>query len=236
VHHRILSCCLSAAWLLALLSAPQAFAQTSALQKKPAAGSSKSGFPVIQTEKKLPNKIFLAGDNYYPNAFSSIGIQGETKLQLEFSEAGKIIGSRILSSSKSPALDEKALSYIKGADWKLPENFALYAPRIYTLNIIFLKDSAETIDKKTCADFNIDMRYFRSVYPNAQVNNVGALSVISNLFTVNLMKNQSSEKTMSYVRARNNIGEQVVKACAANPKALLLKTYLNIAEKNGVTF
>jgi TonB family protein len=234
MRHRILACCLSAAWLFALPSAQQAFAQTNTLQKKPAA--SNSAFPVIQTEKKLPHKIFLAGDHYYPIAFSRIGVQGETKLQLEFSEAGKIIASRMLSSSKSPALDEKALSYVRGADWKLPENFALSAPHIYTLNIIFLKDSAETIDKKTCADFNIDMGYFRSVYPNAQVDNVGALSVISNLFTVNLMKNQSSEKTLSYVRARNKIGEQVVKTCAANPKARLLKTYVNIAEKNGIKF
>jgi TonB family protein len=193
-------------------------------------------FPVIQTEKKLPNKLLLPGDKFYPEAFAKIGLQGEVKFQLELSPLGKIMTIKILSSSKSPALDEKASAFIKDPEWKLPDNFPNQVPRVYTLKLIFLKDSPEQIDKKTCADFNVDLKYFRSVNPNAEISKVGAFDVISNLFTVSLMKTQGGDKALSYVRARNKIAEQTAQACATQPNDLLLKTYVKFAKKNGVVF
>jgi TonB family protein len=195
-----------------------------------------ANFPLIQTEKKIPNTILLPGNKFYPETLSSIGIQGEVKLQLELSAAGKLASMKILSSSKSPALDEKAQAFMKSSEWKLPENFINQVPRIYTQKIIFLKDASSTIDKKTCADFIIDANYFRSVYPNAPISRVGAMDVISGLFTVNLMKTAGGDKALSYVRKRNKISDEAAAACAQKPKDLLLKTYVKAASKNGITF
>jgi TonB family protein len=193
-------------------------------------------FPLIQTEKKLPNTILLPGNTFYPETLSNIGIQGEVKLQLELSAAGKLTSMKILSSSKSPALDEKAQAFMKSSDWKLPVSFTNQVPRIYTQKIIFLKDASSTIDKKTCADFMIDAKYFRSVYPNTPISRVGAMDVISSLFTVTLMKTAGAEKALSYVRKRNKISNETAAACAKNPNALLLKTYVKAASKNGIAF
>jgi TonB family protein len=195
-----------------------------------------ANFPLIQTEKKVPNTILLPGNKFYPEALSNIGIQGEVKLQLELSTAGKLMSMKILNGSKSPALDEKAQAFMKSSDWKLPDNFPNHVPRVYTQKIIFLKDASSTIDKKTCADFTIDAKYFRSVYPNTHISRVGALDVISGLFTVNLIKTAGGDKALSYVRKRNKISDEAAAACAKYPKNLLLKTYINAANKNGIKF
>jgi TonB family protein len=222
-------------WITAEIISADAFAQANT-HKQNFQNNSAVNFPIIQTEKKLPNTIVLPGSKFYPETLSSIGIQGEVKLQLELSVTGKLLSTKVLVSSKSPALDEKAQAFVNSSDWKLPDNFPNQAPHIYTQKVIFLKDASSTIDKKTCADFMIDVKYFRSVYPNTHISRVGAMDVISGLFTVNLMKTAGGDKALNYVRKRNKISDDTVAACKKNPDNLLLKTYVNAANKNGIKF
>jgi TonB family protein len=195
-----------------------------------------TNFPVVQTEKKLPHKIFLPGDHFYPEALSTLGVQGEVKLQLELSDVGKVNAVRVLGASKSNVLDDNALAFVKDPAWKLPEGVVLQAPRVYTLNLIFLKDSSANIDKKTCADFNTDLNYFRSVQAGSDVSEISVFEILASLFTVRLMKAEGAEKTLAYVRAHKKISQDTAKACAEKPKALLLKTYIKAANQNHIKF
>ncbi len=191
---------------------------------------------LLRASNKLPHTIIIPGNEYYPVALAAKGVQGEVQLEVQLSKAGYVQGSKIIRSSKSAELDKQALAFAKTQSWPATEMRQVNASDIHQWNIIFLKDSTTSINSKTCADFNIDLKYFQSVNATSAPHEMAALKMLGRLFSERLIKNADAEKTLSYVKKIKGIERDSVQACAKNPNAMLLKTYIQAANKNGVKF
>ncbi|MEO6172861.1 MAG: energy transducer TonB [Arenimonas sp.] len=189
----------------------------------------------LQSVSKLPHVIFHPGEPDYPEMLAKNGVQGIVTLEINLSKEGKVKAARIIGSSRSAALDENALAFAKDG-WLLPDNGLKYFEGLYSLNIIFVRDTVLTINKKTCADFNTDYRYFRFIRPAGNNKDIGAFELLANIFTVQLIKTQGAVGSLKFVKAVDAINEDTIQACAKKPKELLVKTYVKAAQKHGIKF
>lgn len=192
--------------------------------------------PAALTSNKLPHQLIHPGDIFYPEALAKKGLQGEVTLEIQLSAAGQAKTVKVKNASSSPELDKNALAYVNTGYWKLPENDLKYNQGAYTLNIIFLRDSVLSINKKSCADFNIDLKYFRSVHANQSTKNFGALELVANISTVQLMKTQGASGALKFVNSVDAINSDTINACAKKPAELFVKAYAKATKKHGVKF
>lgn len=201
----------------------------------PAKSTNVKAATVLQAGK-LPHKLIYPGDLFYPDALAKEGVQGEVVLEVRLSKDGKSKAAKIITGSKSARLDRYALDYVNTGNYVLPDNGLKYFEGIYSLNLIFIRDSILTINSKTCADFNADLNYFRSVRPAGDMKNLGAFELIAGVFTVQLMKNQGAAGTLKFVKSVDAINTDTVTACKRKPADLFVKTYVSAAKKRGIKF
>ena len=206
------------------------------IQSKSVASAAGTQIPVALSNNKLPHQLVHPGDLFYPEAQAKKGLQGEVTLEINLSKAGRATTVRVLISSKSVELDKNALALINTGYWKLPENGLKYYAGVYTINVIFLRDSVLTINTKTCADFNTDLTYFRSVHGKKSTKNFGALELIANVSTVQLMKNQGADGALKFVKSVDAINNDTINICAEKPTELFVKTYAKATKKHGIKF
>ncbi len=192
--------------------------------------------PVVASSSKLPHQLVYPGDLFYPNALAKKGAQGEVTLEIRLSKEGRTTAAKVVVSSKSEELDNQALSLVNTGNYKLPDNGLKYFEGIYSLNIIFIRDSVLTINTKTCADLNTDVAYFRSVRPGENMSSLGTFELVAGIFTVQLMKNQGSAGTLKFVKSISDIEGDTIAACEKKPTELFIKTYVGIAKKHGIKF
>lgn len=213
---------------------PSASLQAQAVSKpSPLSTNAKA---TVANSSKLPHQLVYPGDLFYPDALAKTGAQGEVRLEIRLSKEGRATAARVITSSKSVELDKQAISLVNTGNYKLPDNGLKYFEGLYTLNIIFIRDSVLTINSKTCADLNTDVAYFRSVRPGESTKNLGAFELVAGIFTVQLMKNQGSTGTLKFVKAIADIEGDTIGACAKKPRALFIKTYVDAAKKRGIRF
>lgn len=128
---------------------------------------------------KLPHKLIYPGDLFYPEALAKEGVQGQAVLEVILSKDGKASAAKTIGSSGSAKLDRYALDYVNTGYYTLPDKGLKYFEGVYSLNLIFQRDSILTINAKTCADFNTDVRYFRMARAGDAIENLGAFELIA---------------------------------------------------------
>lgn len=219
--------------MLVLMPAQYLQAKTEAKAAIPAAGMK---IPAAQPSNKLPHQLIHPGDLFYPEAQAKKGLQGEVVLEMHLSKAGRATSVKVFTTSKSAELDKNALTFVNTGYWKLPENGLKYNEGVYFLNVIFLRDSVLTINAKTCADFNTDLKYFRYIHANESTKNFGALELIANISTVQLMKNQGANGALKFVKSVESINKDTISTCAKKPAELFVKAYAKATKKHGIKF
>ena len=192
--------------------------------------------PANEIANKLPHQLLHPGDFFYPEALAKKGIQGEVVLNVILSKDGRISVTKITTSSQSSELDKNALNFVNTGYYKLPDKGIKYFEGSYSLSIIFLRDTVLTLNDKTCADFNADIAYFRSINPKLNIKKLGALELVAGIFTVQLMKGQGSSGTLKFVSSVDAINKDSAAACARRPAEAFIKTYVSAAKKNGIKF
>jgi TonB family protein len=205
-------------------------------QAKPAVAKPMKMPAILRASNKLPHTIIIPGNPYYSAALAATGVQGEVQLELQLSKAGYVQSAKIIRSSKSAELDKQALAFSRTQAWPAAEMRLVNASDIHQLNIIFLKDSTTSINTKTCADFNIDLKYFQSINETSEPHEMAALKMLGRLFSERLIKNADAEKTLQYVKKIKDIETSTVSFCNKNQQALLLKSYIKAANAHGVKF
>jgi TonB family protein len=217
----------------AAISSKSLYAQTASKPPAPVAGMNALA---LKPANKLPHTLIHPGDRFYPETLAKNGVQGVTTLEIRLSKEGRITAARVIAGSKSPDLDKNALDYARDSGWRLPDNGLKYYEGVYSQTVVFLKDTVLNINAKTCADFNTDLRYFRSVKPNESPNSLGAFELLANIFTVQLMKNQGADGTLKFVKSLDAINNDSIKACAKKPAGLLVKAYAKATQARGIKF
>lgn len=191
-----------AAFMLALTCACATFSNMAG-----AAGDA----PVIKQNVRLLSEPPAS----YPAAAKAAGHQGVVKLRLSINTEGGVEDAQVIESSRSDLLDAAAVEQVKA--WKLspaidaedkPMAVKVVAP------IKYVKDSIADLANKACSDLNVDVSWFRSVYPDKPVSDMNIYNLSLGLLA---MAAGSGPKMLETSRKFSKAFDKTVERCAEKP-------------------
>jgi TonB family protein len=106
----------------------------------------------------------------YPEVAKKEGHQGTVKIRLSINAEGAVDGAEVVESSKSALLDAAAIELTKS--WNFSPAIDSEGHSVSTKALVpieYVKDSIADLPSKTCSDFNSDVKWFKSVYPDKPI-------------------------------------------------------------------
>ena len=195
---------------------------TSALSQVPAASSSTSALPAIEAEQLTLTPL----NREYPPELIAAGVQGTTIVLATLKADGKLENATIKESSRSPQLDEIALSLLKKISYKIDDKAANPVNAII-VPVVFRKDSIGNLTQKTCKDFNTDLAYFKATFPERKPEDLE----IFNLVTGAIFLTMPRDKQMAFAKnVKGNIATSLTN-CANQPERKFFEVFKQAADE-----
>ena len=175
----------------------------------------------LKTEQipTIDDYAIYAGESLYPRALSDLGVQGTTVVKADISKDGLIISTTVIKSSESPELDDLSLKALKSR--KLSLKSGATGITSVLIPVVFRKDSVANLHEKTCADFNIDLAYFKRTFPTQEVGEMPVLTLMQGaVFTM-------SNDRLSFVKTLDRRNQNLIIRCAKSPTRKFSDAYLS---------
>jgi TonB family protein len=209
-------------------------------QEAPAAPTPAASAPVAQPLARVRPVSVRPGDEAYPEALHSKGVQGVVEVLVTLGSDGKPTEASVASGSRSQALDAAGLALVKGLQFgvKAPAEGASSpavpnATRVL-VPVAFLRDSLSTLGKKTCAEFVVDVDYHRATFPEQQVADMSVITMTTGALVMGGFQRSGPDKLVALAKKAKAAGRDIAWACAAAPERLFLQQFKELMEKSGV--
>lgn len=212
------------------LSSPAVDAQQ---DETPAAPASTASAPAAPALQKLRKQSLRPGGEAYPVALADQGVQGTAEVLVKISAEGHVADASLYATSRSAALDELALAYARALRFRAPANAASAPLPSVIVPVEFLRDSTDQLHTKTCAQFNVDVAYFKATFPETDPRRMTVINLTTGLLLVGSMARQVGSDTVTQARKLNAAGNGVVVGCAAAPQENFLKLFVELAKQAG---
>lgn len=177
-----------------------------------------------QQSEAVPERVrdvmIYAGTVHYPQELADKGVQGRVVFSSELRVDGTFGPSDLIESSGSSVLDAAATSLV--ANLKAgPQQEA----KPVLLPILFYKDRVQDMHLKTCAQFNVDYKYFSETFPAKPVGDMNIFDMASGVAAA------FGGINMSTIGRFSAAPKKTMEACAKRPKRLFLKEFLASVEQ-----
>jgi TonB family protein len=205
----------------------------SLLSVQAAAGEPADSPPPGATVKpvKVREVSLRPSDEGYPPELAAKGVQGTAELLLKLAPDGSPSDIVVQSTSRSPALDQAAIAVAKGLTFKTrdPANPVMQV----VVPIEFLRDSLTTLPSKTCAEFNVDLGYFKATFPELQTRKMPVVNMTVGSYVSYGIVGLSQDKALAYMKRVEVAAKGIVEACAKDPEAGYVKTFTRLVKDAG---
>lgn len=189
-------------------------------------GTSTPHKPDSSKPAKISAIFIYPTDARYPSALWNAGVQGDVELRVELEAEGIPPKVMLMSSSRSPELDQIAVGI--GRELKYKVNSPTF-PVSVIVPVKFVRDSLETLlHQKTCFEFNVDLAYFRLNFPEAKTREMNAINLMVGLFFANGLHNVPKEERPAYDARLTAAPVKIIEACAMAPQARYAKTFADL--------
>lgn len=161
---------------------------------------------------------------WYPADEARAGAQGTAIVVMDLGPDGKVAKTTLVSSTHSRVLDEQALRLASQLHWMGERK----APPRASLRVIFVRDTADSVQQKTCAELNLDVAWQKSHDPMQPSENVGALRTIRGLvnFNSSWMPDRADREAGRPAREALFVASRrAVDECAAHPELRLADVF-----------
>lgn len=164
------------------------------------------------------------GSQYYPADVAAAGVQGTALIRVRVTEEGKFVEPAVEKSSKSSQLDDLAMALAMelGKTMKLKAEAGSSFPQSILIPVAFERDTVITLPDKTCAEFNADLAYVRSLAPAVGAGEVRAYKLATGMMM--FMPGVSQQQLLAVASNLKTLPPLVEKACATSPDAMFLRT------------
>jgi len=180
---------------------------------------------------KTETVSFRPRDAVYPEELADNGVQGMAEVLVQLSAEGVPSDVSVFSTSRSTGLDQAAMKAVKKLRFKSGEpGKALTA---VVVPVEFKRDSVNTLSQKTCAEFNVDVSYFKTTFPEQTTRKMDVINMSVGVIASFGLAGLSQDKAMAYIRKLEAAAKGIVDACAANPEAAYMKTFAGLVESSG---
>lgn len=155
----------------------------------------------------------------YPVAAKALHEQGVAEVRADYVN-GVLSGEpSILKSSKSPRLDQAALSVARQLS-AVPDGVK---PETYTkrlrFDIEFVRDSHLTLKSKTCKELSDDIAYARKLTPDLKLQQMRVYELVMGIYAIAYMQ-VSTQAAIKASQVMPKAYANTVTRCEANPAAL----------------
>jgi TonB family protein len=170
-------------------------------------------------------------DEGYPPELAVKGVQGTAELLLKLAPDGSPIDIVVQSTSRSLALDQAAIAVAKGLTFKSkdPANPVTQV----VLPIDFMRDSLSTLPTKTCAEFNVDLAYFKATFPELETRKMPVVNMTVGSYVSYGIVGLPQDKALAYMKRVETAAKGIVEACAKEPEAGYAKTFTRLIKDAG---
>lgn len=155
----------------------------------------------------------------YPQQAKADGHQGTAVIRTDISAEGTVTGVAIARSSKSALLDDAALEFVRTSQFSPALD---QADRPMSLQVAipveYVKDSVSNLAEKTCADFDIDMRWFLATYPDKKVGDMRLYLLSLGLFAQYDLISGTKTDFGEYPRTFAKAFDVMIRHCREHPE------------------
>jgi TonB family protein len=191
-----------------------------------------ASFTAVAGEASEPKAVRCPPADY-AEASRAAGHQGVAVVKATIGGGGEVLTPQVVESSGAPELDAAALAAV--GRWRFEpgrdaNGQGLEVP--VEVKISFVKDSVDTVARKTCADFVTDASWFAQTFPGHKRAEMPLYSMASQLYVNGTMaKGMPIEVTLKIAKRLPVAFDQTYIACAANPDANFLVTLRDRIQK-----
>nr|BCU00191.1 hypothetical protein [uncultured bacterium] len=169
-------------------------------------------------------------DPGYPPELANGGVQGTTELLIRINTEGVPTDVSVRASSRSQALDQAAIAV--GKDLKFTVKDPSKPPGDLIVPIEFMRDSVASLSRKSCAEFNVDVAYFKSTFPELDTRKMTVINMTVGAF-VALGISGPPDKSLALIKKVEAAAKGVIDACAKDPEASFTKTFGTLVKEGG---
>ncbi len=167
---------------------------------------------------------------YYPSDVAATGAQGTTLVRVSLDAAGAVTEAIIDQSSRSPKLDEAAVTLARSLSFKVRED-SPSVPAVH-VPVEFLRDSVSTLGGKSCGELNVDAQYHAATFPELPLKDMKVINMtIGILFMA--QASASAEARISYSERLQDAVPRVFEECKPRPAANFLETFRRAIRDSG---
>ncbi|WP_374278352.1 TonB family protein [Azonexus sp.] len=210
---------------LFLLSSTTAFSQ-----EQPATSTSTAPNPV-----KVRKLSLRPTDAPYPKELASAGVQGTSEVLVTLGADGAPSAVSISQTSRSEKLDLAAIDLVKTLSFKVNAATPSAPPPQVLVPVEFLRDTASTLPQKLCKEFNVDLEYFKTTFPEKMPQDMTVIKMSVGYLA--LSGKPSMEKQIALAKSLNEVVPSTVSACAAQPDSKFFEVFKQavneVTSKNG---
>ena len=165
---------------------------------------------------RLKTLFVRPGSEFYSSDLVGNGVHGQALVQILVAPDGTVSNAHLKESSGSGELDASALKLTSSLKLKAKE---AVAPEEIIVPIVFSRDSAATLSKKTCAEFNQDYSYFTQAFPNKDPTDMRIFDMAAGLLVA------TRGPDMAMIRKLNQAGKNTITSCAKTPNSKFMDLY-----------
>lgn len=195
------------------------------------AAASAASAPAALRVARLRAQSLRPGGTAYPVALAEQGVQGTAEVLVRIAPDGTPADVSLHATSRSAALDEQALAYVRGLRFGARAGASSGALPDVILPVEFLRDTVEALPAKTCAEFNIDKAYFTATFPETDPSRMPVVRMTTGMLLLAGMPRQSGEALVAQARQLNAAAAGIAAACEAAPEALYAQVFVELVKK-----
>lgn len=196
---------------------------------EPAASAASA--PAAARVAKLRAQSLRPGGTAYPVELAGQGVQGTADVFVKIAPDGTPAEVSLQASSRSPALDELALAFVRGLRFGAKAGGSGAPLPDVIVPVEFMRDTVEGLAAKTCAEFNADTAYFKATFPETDPSHMPVVRMTTGMLLLAGMPRQSGDALVAQAKQLNAAAAGIAAACEAAPDALYSKVFVELVRK-----
>jgi hypothetical protein len=186
-----------------------------ALMMLPLMASGQDGVAAPVPPLDIGEVVLNPGQGGYSAELAATGAQGRVAVLARIDAENRLVEPRIGTTSKSTQLDELAIAHV--GKLRIKERPAGDSSQEASITVVFRRDTVQTVMKKSCGEFLVDLAFARGLDPDVATSKVGGYNLAAGI--VMFAKDRSPADLKVMAKNVKSAPQKVEEACRASPDA-----------------
>lgn len=160
-------------------------------------------------------------DAVYPATLVASGVQGEVTILASVNGDGVVTDATVHETSRSSELDTIALGIVRKSTIPGAKSGLTALQQMVLVPVDFRKDAAADIATKTCADFNVDVAYFKATFPELPASKMTVFHLATGIKFLTVAPAQQ----VALAKRLNGAIDDTIKTCAKEPDRIYFDVF-----------